>query len=294
VYNGERFVVEAVRSALGQTYPPLEVIVVDDASTDRTGKLIQQEFAPQIISGAVHYVRNERNMERSFSRNEGVRLARGLYVFFLDYDDLWKPAYLETVMEVLGQDGVDLVYSFPRTFIDERGQVLRSTAKWISADAAELVFASQVGYPSATAIKRKSFPGYAGECILREDWEIFLKAQLAGLRITVLDHDQVRMRAHGGRSSRNVKFWRSTLWVHEHYQARIPRNYRGRFFYHVADVCLRYGDLPRGWRLGMQALMAGTLPDLRMVHRFLTRGVRLDRYFSLAAERRKLVGGDAP
>ncbi|HEX9078191.1 MAG TPA: glycosyltransferase, partial [Desulfuromonadaceae bacterium] len=154
VYNGQRFVAEAVRSALAQTLAPSEIIVVDDASTDRTGEVIRQEFAPQLESGVVRYARNGRNRERSFSRNEGVRLARGEYVFFLDYDDLWEPDYVETVMAVLGRDGTDLVYSFPRTFVDEEGRVIRNSAKRISADAAELVFASQVGYPSATAMRR--------------------------------------------------------------------------------------------------------------------------------------------
>lgn len=294
VYNGERFVAEAIRSALGQTVTPQEIIVVDDASTDRTGEIIRQEFAPQLERGAVRYARNERNRERSFSRNEGVRLARGEYVFFLDYDDLWEPDYLETVMGVLGRDGADLVYSFPRTFVDEQGRIIRSTTKRISADTAELVFASQVGYPSATALKRDSFPGYAEDCILREDWEIFLRAQLSGLRIRILDRDQVRMRAHGERSSRSAKFWRSTLRVHEQYRARIPLQYRGLFLYHVADICLRYGDLRRGWRLTLQSLMGGALPDLRMVHRLLTRGMRLDRFVSLAAERRRLLEGDTP
>lgn len=293
MYNGERFVLEAVYSALGQTLQPLEIIVVDDASTDLTGEIIRHEFKRQIESGIVRYARNESNRERSCSRNEGVRLAQGQYVFFLDYDDLWEPDYLGTVMETLVQEEADLAYSFPRTFVDEHGQIIRNSAKKISSDAAELVFASQVGYPSATAIKRKSFPGYAEECILREDWEIFLRAQLAGLRITIMDRNQVRMRAHGGRSSRSTKFWRSTLWVLEQYQARIPSTYRSNFLFHVADVCLRYGDLPRGWRLSMQAIMAGSFPDMRMLHRLLTRGLRLDRYFSLAAERRSLAGEDA-
>ncbi|HEX9080618.1 MAG TPA: hypothetical protein VF795_13565, partial [Desulfuromonadaceae bacterium] len=112
--------------------------------------------------------------------------------------------------------------------------------------------------------------------------------------IRILDRDQVKMRAHGERSSRSAKFWRSTLRVHDQYQTRIPLQYRGIFLYHVADICLRYGDLPRGWRLTLRALLGGTPPDPRMVHRLLTRGLRLDRFWSLAAERRRLMGEDTP
>jgi|GEM_PF-288503 len=294
VYNGERFVAEAIRCALGQTHAPLEVIVIDDASSDRTGETVTGGFAHELAHGRLRYERNEQNRERSFSRNRAAELASGDYLFFLDHDDLWDKSYIATVVDTFEQTLCDVVYSFPRTFIDEEGSVIRHSAKRISPDSAELIFASQVGYPSATAFRRSAFPGYTEDCILREDWEIFLRGYLSGQRISILDSNLVKMRAHGGRTSKSVKFWRSTLRVHEQYQARIPHRYRGPFLYHVADICLRYGDLPRGWRLSMQALVNGALPDLRMVHRLLTRGMRLDRYFSLAAERRKLVEENMP
>lgn len=285
VYNGEQFVVEAIQCALDQTLKPLEIIVVDDASTDRTAALVLEGFAVHIASGQVRYVQNERNSERSFSRNEGCRVARGDLVFFLDYDDLWKAEYLETVAAEFSDDSVDVVYSFPRTFIDEQQRLLRCSNKSISNDVAVLVFSSQVGYPTATAMRREKFPGYAEYCILREDWEIFLRMQLSDAHIKVLDLNQVLMRAHGGRTSKSVKFWWSTLQVYKHYQNSIPPAYNGLFLYHVADICMRYGDLMQGWKLVFRAIFKGYLPDGRILHRLLTRGVRWDRYFSLASAR---------
>jgi len=93
VYNGERYISQAIESALSQTYPYKEIIVVDDASTDRT---------PQVVkSYPVIYYRNEKNMERAYSRNKGVELSKGEYLFFLDYDDLWEKDYVELSVEFL-------------------------------------------------------------------------------------------------------------------------------------------------------------------------------------------------
>lgn len=287
VYNGQRFIIDAIKSAMAQSWSELEVVVVDDASTDNTADLITSCFGPELQNDRLRYYRNETNSERSVSRNNGAALARGDYLFFLDYDDLWEPHYVETVMATFALKGSDIVYSFPRTFVDEQGVIIRRAGKRISRDTSELVFGSQVGYPTATAIRANSFPGYAEDCILREDWEIYLRAQLQGQQITVLDNDQIFMRSHSGRTSNSVKFWNSTLIVSDQYREKIPPHYWGIFLYHVADICLRFGDLPRGWRICLQAMVGGTLPNMRMIHRLATRGIRLDRYVTLAAERYK-------
>ena len=293
-YNGARFVAEAVNCALLQTFSPLEIVVIDDASKDQSEEIIRSTFTRELANGRLRFERNERNRERSFSRNRGAELARGEYICFLDHDDLWSKEYIASVMEIFERTSCDAVYSFPRTFVNENGELIRRSAKRISADSAELIFASQVGYPSATAFRRTSFLGYTEDCILREDWEIFLRGYLAGQHICIQDNDVVKIRAHDGRTSNSVKFWSSTLRVYKQYLERIPLQYRNIFLYHVVDVCLRYGDLPRGWHLSMMAMKSGMLPDVRMIQRLFTRGIRVDRYLSLAAERRKFGAGDVP
>jgi len=76
-----------------------------------------QTARPQVVkSYPVIYYRNEKNMERAYSRNKGVELSKGEYLFFLDYDDLWEKDYVESSVEFLKKH--DVVYSFPRTFVD--------------------------------------------------------------------------------------------------------------------------------------------------------------------------------
>jgi glycosyltransferase involved in cell wall biosynthesis len=83
-YNRARWVCCAVESALRQTAGPVEVIVVDDGSTDGTGGVLGERFG-----GRIRYVRQE-NAGVSAARNTGIRAARGEWVAFLDSDDEWE------------------------------------------------------------------------------------------------------------------------------------------------------------------------------------------------------------
>lgn len=104
-YNGEAFLREQLQSLLGQTYPHLEIIVVDDASTDGTGAIIR-EFAAR---GNIRFYQNGQNL--GFSRNfeKALRLCSGPYLALCDQDDVWAPQKLATLLPHL-RDHL-LVYS---------------------------------------------------------------------------------------------------------------------------------------------------------------------------------------
>lgn len=91
VYNGERYLREAIDSILAQTYRPLEIIVVDDGSTDGTADVAASYGA------RLDYVRQS-NAGPAAARNRGLSLAQGEFVAFLDADDLWHPEKLACQM----------------------------------------------------------------------------------------------------------------------------------------------------------------------------------------------------
>ena len=93
-YNRARWLTEAVASALAQTVPPLEVLIVDDGSTDDT-EAVAATFAPP-----VRYIR-QRNAGVAAARNRGIREARGDLVALLDSDDVWEPSKLAVQLAVL-------------------------------------------------------------------------------------------------------------------------------------------------------------------------------------------------
>lgn len=85
--DAEAFVADAVRSVMGQTYRPLECIVVDDGSTDATASVVSR------LSG-VTLLRHEQARGVSAARNTGVHASTGSYLAFLDADDGWAPEKL--------------------------------------------------------------------------------------------------------------------------------------------------------------------------------------------------------
>ncbi len=92
VYNGERYLRAAVDSALTQTYPEIEVIAVDDGSTDDSAAL---------IAGYGRRVQGIRQANKGVSaaRNAGIRAARGEWIAFLDQDDWWLPGKIESQVQ---------------------------------------------------------------------------------------------------------------------------------------------------------------------------------------------------
>jgi glycosyltransferase involved in cell wall biosynthesis len=102
-YNRTQQTIAAIESVLAQTYPNLEVIVVDDGSRDGSSQVIQR-FISQRTNGChqILFVRQP-NQGASAARNTGISKARGEYIAFLDSDDSWDPEKLECQMQALEQ-----------------------------------------------------------------------------------------------------------------------------------------------------------------------------------------------
>jgi len=106
-FNAHRFIARALDSALAQTYPNLEILVINDGSPDT--ELL--ELVLQRYQGRIRYFKQE-NCGPSAARNRAIREARGPYVAFLDSDDAWFPHHITRQVALLQQDaGLHLVYS---------------------------------------------------------------------------------------------------------------------------------------------------------------------------------------
>ena len=92
VYNGELYLRDALDSILAQTYQPLDILVVDDGSTDRTVQLVAS-YGEQIR------YRWQPNAGPAAARNSGLRLTQAEFVAFLDADDVWHPSKLARQMQ---------------------------------------------------------------------------------------------------------------------------------------------------------------------------------------------------
>jgi len=121
IYNGRRFLREAVESVIAQTLPPVELILVDDGSTDDSLSVLDGlEFPFPVVK-----IRQE-NAGQSAARNRGMRETKSTYVAFLDQDDIWCSRHLEWLVRALGQKpGASMVYG-DIDEVDANGKIIIS------------------------------------------------------------------------------------------------------------------------------------------------------------------------
>ena len=106
-YNRAHSIRKAIESVFNQTFKDIEIIIIDDASTDNTKEVILEMNDQRII-----YHRNEINQERCNSRNKGIELAKGEYICFLDSDDYHLPNHLQTIYEVIEKNNFKKAFYF--------------------------------------------------------------------------------------------------------------------------------------------------------------------------------------
>lgn len=119
VFNGENFVADAVDSVLGQSFADLELIVQDNASTDRTPEIVRA-FATR--DARVRYFRNPRNLGAAPNYNLAYRTARGEYFKWLAHDDRLAPGYLEATVRTLDERPDAVLCNAVVRYIDMRGE----------------------------------------------------------------------------------------------------------------------------------------------------------------------------
>jgi teichuronic acid biosynthesis glycosyltransferase TuaG len=121
-YNHEKFISETIESVLGQDFDDLELIIVDDASTDASRQIIQKYAAED---ARVRVILHQTNCGIAKTRNDGIAAAQGKFLAYSDSDDVWMKDKLSKQLAVLESDE-DLIVWTGAEVIDESGRVLRT------------------------------------------------------------------------------------------------------------------------------------------------------------------------
>ena len=118
-HNRANLLAEAIESVLNQSYSNLELIVIDDASSDNTSSLVKS-----YSDNRIHYIKHNENKHASASRNTGISNAKGKYIAFLDDDDTWLPNKLEKQVYLLDKcpQSTGLIYCW-MDYINQNNEV---------------------------------------------------------------------------------------------------------------------------------------------------------------------------
>lgn len=122
VYNCEDYIGETIESALSQTYKDIEIILVDDCSTDRSSDIIK-EYKYK-YPDKIRYHKLEKNMGVAVARNTALDIAKGRYVAFLDSDDLWYKEKIEKQLGLIRKKNAAICYAAIE-MIDEESKLLK-------------------------------------------------------------------------------------------------------------------------------------------------------------------------
>lgn len=203
-YNRSEFLTAAVESVLAQEEVAVEVIVVDDGSTDDTRAVVENSAARW--GERVRYLWQE-NAERSVARNHGLRHARGEFVAFLDSDDLWRPRHARLCLERLEAHPHAVAVYTECGQITEAGEPIRDFVKRRQPAAGtfrrDLCLKRLILHPTEIVIRRELLVRWMGEAVFdpaipgAEDWLLWI--QLAGRgEFLYIPEATVWMRLHPG------------------------------------------------------------------------------------------------
>lgn len=183
VFNGERFIKQTLKSIVDQEYPNLEIIVVDDGSTDNTATEIEQ-FPADIL---YHY---QVNSGIATGWNKGVKESRGKYISFIDADDTWAQGKLKFQVQFLeNHPDIDIVFGYAQEFYDAENHKNKNQKDPIPGISAGTMMIRKDRFLEVGYFNPEWRKG------IFSDW--YLRATEEGLRTHIEKTVQLHRRIHG-------------------------------------------------------------------------------------------------
>jgi glycosyltransferase involved in cell wall biosynthesis len=207
-FNYARYLRTAIDSALAQTHREIEVIVIDDGSTDGSA---------EVLRGYGDRVRwfGQPNRGVSAARNRGIQEARGEFIGFLDADDAWHPRKIELQLALTNDREVGLVHCWVRE-VDADGEpialVRGGMRGWLLEDHAQLR-TTILGGGSAALVRRQCFDDLGGFDVALStsaDWDMWRRI-MGRYRVDLVEEPLLDYRVHSSAMHRNVALFERDL-----------------------------------------------------------------------------------
>ena len=202
-YNAEKTIEQSINSVLNQTYPAVELLVVDDYSQDRTVKLVENIMARD---NRVRLIYNKENSGVSYTRKHGLEEAKGAWIAILDSDDIWAPEKLEKQIILQKKMNADLLFT-GSAFMDSDGQPI----DWYLHAPSEVTYRhllKQNVLSNSSSLVRKEFyeKYYAVGDGMHEDFAVWLGILKEGKKAYGVDEPLLTYRiAKSSKSGNKIK-----------------------------------------------------------------------------------------
>jgi glycosyltransferase involved in cell wall biosynthesis len=192
-HNAAQYLAEAMKSVLDQTLRDLELIVVDDGSTDETPQIAQSFGDPRVV-----YVRFDVNRGVAAARNAAVDHARGAYIAVLDADDIAEPERLQTQVDLLRRSGADICAAEHVVWNVSTGRRKRGRQYHRDADIKALLTVYSPMCNSTVMARAEVLKAHRYDPAVRhaEDYQLWGRLALAGYKFVASDKALVTYRVH--------------------------------------------------------------------------------------------------
>ncbi|MDR0297787.1 MAG: glycosyltransferase [Streptococcaceae bacterium] len=180
-YNYATYIEKAIRSIFLQSYSPIELIVIDDGSSDDSLEIIERILKKAPHSMTTTLIARE-NKGIVATRNEGIQLSKGKYLLFLDADDYFDSDFVEKMYQKAVLTGADVIYPNWR-LIESNGNISKREFSEFTIKALQL---QEIHVSAESLIKKESLSGtnFRAEEIA-EDWDFFNRLALSGKRFAL-------------------------------------------------------------------------------------------------------------
>ena len=199
VYNGEKYLDEAIKSVLNQTFTDFEFFIIDDCSTDESVKIIKS-----FDDGRIRLIQNKINLGQSVNMNRGIRFAKGIYIARMDQDDISRLDRLEEQIYFIKNKKCSIVGSWVYIIDGDSNlisYVQHPTEKNNIIDALGVNCALSHSSVMFNKIDIINLGGYSEDFIIAMDWDLWIRAIKNNLDIQNIPDYLVSIRKHGEQAS---------------------------------------------------------------------------------------------
>lgn len=195
VYNGERYLREAIESILNQTFKNFEFLIINDCSTDGSREIILSYNDERI-----RLIDNQVNMGQTKSLNKGLRIARGRYIARIDQDDISLPERLRLQAKVFHDNPELSVIGSSAIFIDGEGEKIDywNASSEIEDIMVNIFFNNPICHSSAMMKREEvlALGGYDERYLCSQDFELWSRFIRKGYKISNIEEYLVKIRKH--------------------------------------------------------------------------------------------------
>lgn len=260
-YNYAQYLREAVDAVLAQTYPNIEVIIVDDGSKDDSREIIES------YGGKIKAI-FQKNQGVSAARNNGVSESAGEFVAFLDADDAWLPAKIEKQMDLFSADPTfGLVHAGVVEMDDTGNRLLERTDGmdgWVSEELLRFERPVILGGGSGILVRREAFDevgGFDTRLSTSADWDFFYQVG-SRFKVGFVQDILLRYRVHGSNMHGNIPqmehdtiiAWEKAFNTIDEKVLRLRRRSYGNLHRALAGSYFQAGDYPAFFRNAAKSL----------------------------------------